>query len=88
MTEAPDTFAGARKKALAPLGISVAVQPERVFDALRADAEWIASEMLTTEQAAAIAGKDPRLPPGTVWTDDPRERAKRNRAIGEWATRR
>jgi hypothetical protein len=86
--EPPDSLAGARKRALTPMGVTAAVQPERVWQALRADAEWLATEGVTTEQAAAIANRDVRLPPGTTWSDDPRERQKRAQAMGEWATRR
>jgi hypothetical protein len=86
--EPADSLAGARKKALAPMGVTAAVQPERIWQALRADAEWLASEGVTSEQAAAIAGRDVRLPPGTTWSDSPEERAKRAQKVGEWATRR
>jgi hypothetical protein len=65
MAEPPDTLAGGRKKALAPM-VSAAVAAERVFAVLRAG-EWLANEMVTNEQGAALAVRDPRLPPGTVW---------------------
>jgi hypothetical protein len=64
MAEPPDTLAGGRKKALAPM-VSAAVAAERVFAVLRAGA-WLATEMVTNEQGAALAVRDPRLPPGTV----------------------
>jgi hypothetical protein len=38
MAQAPDSLAGGRKKALAPMGVTANVQPERVLDALREDA--------------------------------------------------
>jgi hypothetical protein len=85
--EPPDSFAGARKRALAPLGIGAPVAPDRVLEALRADAEWLASAA-TPEQRAAIEGYDPRQPPGTVWSDAPEERARRAKAMAEWANSR
>jgi hypothetical protein len=51
-----------------------------VFEALRADAEWLASAA-TPEQRAAMAGIDPRTPPMTEWSDDPEVKARR---AGGW----
>jgi hypothetical protein len=58
-----------------------------VFEALRADAEWLASAA-TPEQRAAMAGIDPRTPPMTEWSDDPEVKARRARRIAEWAASR
>lgn len=87
MAEPVDTIAGARKKPLQAAGINGPVAPDRLFDVLRADAEWL-REACINEQAAAIAGVDPRHRPGTTWVDDPKERAKRDKAMAEWAARK
>jgi hypothetical protein len=85
--EPPDSFAGARKRALAPLGIGAPVAPDRVLDALRADAQWLA-EAATPEQRAAMAGIDPRTPPNTEWSDDPEVKARRAQRMAAWANSR
>jgi hypothetical protein len=82
--EPPDTLAGGRKRPLEAMGLSGPVGAERVFDALRADADWL-REAATPEQSAAIAGRDPREPPNTVWdeTDEGRrwKHAQRQQAL-------
>jgi len=82
-----DTFAGGRKRPLQAMGLSANVEPRRVLDGLPADAEWLA-DAATPEQPAAIAGIDPRKPPSTEWHDDPEAKARRAKAMGEWATSR
>lgn len=86
MAEPPDSLAGGRKKPLQQAGFTGPVAPDRLFDALRADADWL-REACTNEQAAAIAGVDPRHRPGTVWVDDPGEKRKRAERMAQWASR-
>ena len=50
------------------LGIDVQLEYRRLLDAVRADANWLLSAA-TAEQRAALEGRDPRTPPGTVWED-------------------
>jgi hypothetical protein len=85
--EPRDTFAGGRKQPLQAMGLTAEVLPVRVLDALKADAEWCATAA-TGDQKALLAGVDPRQAriAGTVWTNDPRERAKRAQRMSEWAT--
>jgi hypothetical protein len=85
MQEVPDTFAGGRRRALQPMGLTGQVSPGRVFDALRADADWL-REAATPEQKALTGdGRDPRKPPATHWdqTDEAREwqRDQRRQAL-------
>jgi hypothetical protein len=87
MAEPPDSITGARKRPLERAGINAPVAPDRLFDGLRADVEWL-REAATNEQGAALAGIDPRHKPGTVWVNDPAEKAKRARAMAEWASSR
>jgi hypothetical protein len=61
-----DTFAGGRRVPLQAMGLSANVEPGRVLDGLRADAEWL-YQAATPEQRFAIEGRDPRTPPDTVW---------------------
>ena len=62
-----DTFAGGRRVPLQAMGLSANVEPGRVLDGLRADADWL-HQAATPEQKAAIGeGPDPRTPPDTVW---------------------
>jgi len=83
----PDSLAGARKRALVPLGVSAPVAPGRVFEALRADASYLA-EACTPEQRLAIEGRDPRQPLNTGWANDPAEKAARDQQVSEWLTSR
>jgi len=83
----PDSFAGARKRALAPLGISAVVHPDRVFEALRSDASYLA-DACTPEQRLVMQGRDPRQPPSTEWINDPAVRARRDKVMAEWANSR
>jgi hypothetical protein len=85
MAEPVDTLAGGRRRALEPMGLGAPVPPRRVFDALRADAEWL-REAATPEQKALMGdGRDPRKPPATHWdeTDEARDwrRDQRQQAL-------
>jgi hypothetical protein len=87
MSEPPDSIAGARKRPLERAGIHQAIAPDRLLNVLREDVRWL-TEAATPEQRLAIEGRDPRTPPDTVWVNDPAEKAKRAKAMGEWANSR
>lgn len=61
-----DTFAGGRRVPLQAMGLNANVEPGRVLDRLRADADWL-YQAATPEQRFAIEGRHPRTPPDTVW---------------------
>lgn len=83
----PDTFAGGRRKPLQAMGVGALVGPDRVLDALRADADWL-REAATPEQRFAMEGRDPRTPRATEWVDDPAAKAARQKQTGEWLSSR
>jgi hypothetical protein len=87
MQEVPDTVAGGRKQPLQAMGLNAPVAPGRVFDTLRADADWLA-DAATPEQRLAIQGHDPRTPPATEWSDTPEARAERDKKTAEWLSSR
>jgi hypothetical protein len=83
--EVADTFAGGLRKPLTAMGLNAQIGPERVLDALRADADWLRSAATPEQKAKIGEGRDPKTPPNTVWdrTDEGQQwqRDQRQRAL-------
>jgi hypothetical protein len=64
----PNTLVGARRRPLERAGITSQVTPERVWEVLRADADWL-KDASTPAQRAVMEGRDPnRRPTDAVWS--------------------
>ena len=53
-----NTFAGALRRVLQPLGMTAQVDASRVFEALRGDADWL-RDVVGSEQRSALDGEQP-----------------------------
>jgi hypothetical protein len=83
MVEPPAGLVGGHPQTHKKFGLGRVYQAGEIAELLRLDASWL-REAQTREQHAAIEGYDPRQPPNTIWSDDPAERAKRNKQASEW----
>lgn len=75
MRTAPHTLlAGGQPKALSRLGLTAQVNVDRLWEVLRADADWL-RDVASPEQRAAMQSRTPRdQPDGAVWGDTPEGR--------------
>ena len=71
-TEPPDQLAGGRRQPLEAMGLTASVAPNRVLDALKADADWLRQAATPEQKALMGEGRDPRKPPATEWSDTPK----------------
>jgi hypothetical protein len=85
--EPPSHLVGGHPQTHKRYGLGRAYQLNEIAELLRLDASWL-REAQTREQHAAIEGYDPRTRPGAVWSDDPKERAKRAERMRAWANSR
>jgi hypothetical protein len=82
--ETPDQFCGGRAKPLRAMGLEASVAPDRVLDALKADADWLRDAATPEQKALMGEGRDPRTPPATEWSDTPEAKAERDKRTAEW----
>lgn len=82
-----DTFAGGRKRPLQAMGLSANVEPGRVFDALRADAEWLADAASPEQRVGYRRHRRPQAAEHRVG-ERPAAKAQRDKAMADWANSR